>query len=108
MKHVRFLIIILMIPFVQGNAQENDDYLTFDDIEELSDVQENDDHLVPVEGMFDIYDYRFDYYSKIRTILFNGLSDSPEIRFLVKPSFTPESMLSIEIDRETGKYYVYY
>ena len=69
-------------------------------------AQEKDDHLTPIRGVFDISDSSFDYYSKIRTLLFKGLSDSPEISLLINPSFTPESVLNIEVDRETNKYYI--
>lgn len=66
------------------------------------------DHLTPVGGIFDIYDYQFEYYSKIRTILFDGLTDSPTIRFLVKPSFSPESVLDIQQNKDTKKYLITY
>ena len=65
------------------------------------------DHLEPVGGIFDIYDFQFEYYSKVRKVLFNGLDNSPEVRFLVIPSFfVPENVLDIEYDREIGKYYL--
>jgi hypothetical protein len=66
------------------------------------------DHLQPVGGIFDVYDYQLEYYSKIRKILFEGLSNRPAIRFLVLPSFTKEHVLDIEENRETKKYYLVY
>lgn len=64
------------------------------------------DHLSPLNDIFAIYKYQFEYYSKVRTILFNGLSDRPEIRFLIMPSFTPENVLDIEFDRKNNKYFI--
>ncbi len=74
----------------------------------IEEINAQTDHLEPVNGLFDIYDYRFEYYSKVRKVLFNELSDSPEIRFLVMASFSPESVLSIEKDQEDDKYYIIY
>ena len=69
-------------------------------------AQKTSSHLLPVKGIFGIYDYQFEYYSKVRKVLFNGLTDKPEIRFQVMPSFTPESVLDIE--RDGGKCYLIY
>ncbi|QHT65943.1 hypothetical protein GXP67_04290 [Rhodocytophaga rosea] len=66
------------------------------------------DHLTPVSGIFDAYTFEFEYYSKVRNVLFQGLTDYPEIRFLVMPSFVPENVLDIEYDRENEKYYIVY
>ena len=71
-------------------------------------AQDKGAHLEPVGGIYDIYDFQFEYYSKVRKILFNGLTDSPEIRFLVMPSFTPENVLDIEFDRDNSKYFIVY
>lgn len=67
-----------------------------------------DNHLEPVRSIFDNYDYQFEYYTKVRKVLFEGLSGTHEIRFQVMPSFTPESVLEIEVDDETNKYYLVY
>jgi len=64
------------------------------------------DHLEPTLGIFNIYDYQFEYYSNVRKILFDGLTDTPEIRFLKMPSFTPENVLDIEYDRTSNNYYL--
>lgn len=64
------------------------------------------DHLEPVSGYFDLYEYRHEYYSNIRTILFEGLSDSPKIRYFVRPSFGTEYVLQIEYDSENDKHYI--
>ena len=71
-------------------------------------AQNNYDHLEPVGGIYDIYDFQFEYYSKVRNVLFNGLTDKPEIRFQVMPSFTPENVLDIEFDRNNDKYFLTY
>lgn len=70
--------------------------------------QENNDHLEPVQSIYSIYDFQFEYYSKVRKILFNGLSDSPVVRFQVLPSFSPEYVVDIEHNRETEAYFVIY
>jgi hypothetical protein len=41
-------------------------------------------------------------------VLYQGLTDYPEIRFLVMPSFVPEQVLDIEYDRENEKHYIVY
>ena len=69
---------------------------------------ERPDHLEPVDGIFNCYDFQFEYYSKVRKILFEKLTDSPEIRFLVMPSFSPEKVLDIEYDRTNEKYFLIY
>lgn len=66
------------------------------------------DHLTPGSDIYSIFDFQFDYYSKVRTILFNGLSDKPEIRLLIMPSFTPENVLDIQRDKENDNYYLIY
>lgn len=65
-------------------------------------------NLEPVQSIYDIYDFQFKYYSMVRKILFKGLSDSPEVRYQVMPSFTPENVLVIEYDDEKKKYYLKY
>lgn len=55
-----------------------------------------DDHLNPVEAIFDMYDHSLDYYSNIRSILLKGLNVSPEVRYLVVPSFEVEYLFQIE------------
>jgi len=71
-------------------------------------AQNRDDHLEPVRGIFDVYDFQLEYYPRVRKVLFSGLSNKPEIRFLVMPSFTPEYVLDIEFDRKNNKYYMVY
>ena len=74
----------------------------------IAKAQNRDDHLKPVSGIFAQYDYQFEYYSRVRKVLFSGLSDKPEIRFQVMPSFSPENVLDIEFDRDNNKYYITY
>lgn len=83
----KFLILLLILPIL-GRAQNYSD------------------HLTPDRGIWGIFDHQFDYYSKVRKILFNDLSDKPEIRFLVMPSFTPENVLDIQ--KSNGTYYLVY
>ncbi len=64
------------------------------------------DRLEPVSGIFSIYDFQFDYYSSVRKILLSKLSDDPEIRFLILPSFAPERVLDIEKDKTDNKFYL--
>jgi len=66
------------------------------------------DHLEPVDGIFNCYDFQVEYYSRVRKMLFENLTDRPEIRFLVMPSFTPENVLDIEYDRNNDKYFLVY
>ena len=90
MNHFKFLILTLVLFFcvIKSKAQV--------------------DHLEPVGGIFDVYSFQFDYYSSVRKVLFNGLTDDPEIRFLVMPSFSPENVLDIIKDEEKDKYYIDY
>ena len=69
-------------------------------------AQSYGDHLEPVGGIFDVYDFQFEYYSRVRKVLFEGLTDAPEIRFQVMPSFTAEHVLDIEVNRELDQYYL--
>ena len=75
--------------------------------EDENGVDFSDEHLVPVSGFYETV-FLNDYYSKVHEILFNGLDDRPVIRFQVTPSFEPESVLDIEFDKESGKYYMNY
>ncbi len=56
----------------------------------------NGQNFEPNKSIFDIYDYQFEYYSKIRTKLYTNLSDNPQVRLIVKPSFSPEYIFQIE------------
>lgn len=55
-------------------------------------------NLEPNNSIFDIYNFEFEYYSKIRNKLFKDMSDDPMIRLLVTPSFSPEYIFQIERD----------
>ena len=66
------------------------------------------DHLESSNSIFDIYDFQFEYYSYVRNILFDGMTDMPEIRFLALPSFSPEYVVSIEKDEDENHYLVYH
>jgi hypothetical protein len=62
------------------------------------------DNLQPVESIFDEYDFRFKYYALVRMILMNEMSEKPEIRFLIIPSFSVEEVVAIE--QRNDKYYI--
>lgn len=66
------------------------------------------DHLEPLDGIFSIYNFEFEYSIKVRNILFEGLSDSPEIRFLILPSFSPENVLDVHYSKKHNKYFMVY
>ena len=68
--------------------------------------QDSEDHLQPVGSIYDIYNYEFEYYSKVRKVLFKELTDSPSMRFQVMASFTPEHVLDIDFDKDNSKYYM--
>lgn len=53
-------------------------------------------NLEPNNSIFEIADYQFEYYSKIRNKLYKNLADKPEIRLIVKPSFSAEYIFQIE------------
>jgi len=67
-----------------------------------------EDHLLPGNNIFGVYDFQFDYYSEVRKVLYDNLSDDTEIRFLVLPSIGSERILMIEHDKKTEKYYLVY
>jgi hypothetical protein len=62
------------------------------------------DHLEPADNIFSILNYELIYYSKVREKLFSGLSDLPETRFLLMPSFSGEKILDIEKSEKDGTY----
>ncbi|MGO3155611.1 MAG: hypothetical protein ACTIK4_11520 [Mesonia sp.] len=61
-------------------------------------------NLEPVESIFDEYDFRFEYYAFVRKMLMSGMSDTPELRFLIIPSFEVEEVVAIEERNE--KYFI--
>ena len=71
-------------------------------------INAQSNHLKPVNGIFDMYDFQVEYYSVVRKVLFKGLSDKPQIRFLIIPSFTSEAVLDIEEHKDSSKYYLIY
>jgi len=97
----------LAMTVMTGNAEENQQVQVENKKAQFR-VGYSEEHLVPVCGFFDVYDGRFAYYSKIRQVLFAGLSDNPEIRFQIIPSFSPECVLDIEFVRNSNKYFMNY
>jgi len=70
--------------------------------------QTHSDHLIPTNGIFGLYDFEFEYYSKLRKILFKDLSDISIIGFQVIPSFGPENILVVQYGENDGKLYMIY
>ena len=68
-------------------------------------AQKNGDHLVPTLGVLDAWDFQIEYHLRVREILFNGLSDSPIIRFLILGSDV-ETPRVVEINSGWGFYIV--
>ena len=62
----------------------------------IPNVNAQNDNLEPVESIFDEYDFRFEYYSLVRKVLMKGMSDYPQVRFLIIPSFSVEEVVAIE------------
>jgi hypothetical protein len=52
--------------------------------------------LEPNKSIFEIFDFQFEYYSKLRTKLFKNLADNPKIRLVINESFSLESVFQIE------------
>lgn len=70
----------------------------------IPNLNAQNDNLEPVESIFDDYDFQFEYYSLVRKVLMNGMSDYPEVRFLIIPSFSVEEVVAIE--KEKQKYFI--
>ena len=77
-KNIFFLLAVSLLVSANGMAQL---------------VRE--DHLEPVNGYFEQYSHQDEYYANVKSILFNGLSESPECRFFVLTPY-PEQVLQIE------------
>lgn len=54
------------------------------------------DHLIPVKGIFSSYEFEFQYNVPLRALLFKNLENKFIARIIVKPSFQPEYLISIE------------
>ncbi|MDX1587016.1 MAG: hypothetical protein R3222_09735 [Balneolaceae bacterium] len=70
-------------------------------------AQFEDDHLEPVDQYFSLSDSDLEYFRNMKEILFEGLSQNPEIRILVLPSFHPEYVLDIMEEKESERRVVY-
>jgi hypothetical protein len=71
-------------------------------------AQKNEDHLIPEDNILHMHEETFLYHSKLRKYLLQDISEWKEITILIKPSFTPESLLCIDFDLKTRKYYLKY
>lgn len=65
-------------------------------------VNGQNENLEPVGSVFDEFSYQ--YYTMVRKVLMNGMSNYPEVRFLIIPSFSVEEVVAIE--RENDKYFI--
>lgn len=70
----------------------------------IQNINSQNDNLEPVESIFDDFETRFEYYSQVRKILMDGMSQYPEARFLIIPSFSVEEVVAIE--KENEKYFI--
>lgn len=53
-------------------------------------------NLKPNNSVFELYKHQSDYYSKIKTKLFESLKDNQVVQLVVKPSFSSEYVFQIE------------
>lgn len=86
----KLILILCILISLNGFAQSN--------------KVEKDDHLYPVQGYFDIFETTATCYSKIRTVLFKGLKERPQVRYFECPSFYEESMFQIENRNNTYEF----
>lgn len=56
------------------------------------------DHLEPAEGPYVSESFKKTYNDLVRKTLLTGLADRPTARVIVFPSFSPEYLVSIEVD----------
>lgn len=70
----------------------------------ISTTKVQSDNLEPIESVFDAPNFQFEYYSLVRKVLMNGMSDRPIIRFLILPSSAVEEVVVIE--RKRNKYFI--
>ncbi|MCE7990573.1 MAG: hypothetical protein HEP71_01280 [Roseivirga sp.] len=63
------------------------------------------DHLEPNSNIFEDYDFQYQYYSQIRDLLFEGLSDQPISQLIILPSFSKELVWQIDNNQKDNKYY---
>jgi hypothetical protein len=60
-----------------------------------------DIHLTPVPGIFDSYDFHYEYAVNVREVLFKNLGKKFVSRIVVTPSFKPEYLLSFENKKDS-------
>ena len=70
----------------------------------VQNIQSQNDHLEPTHSILDEGKLLGDYYTLIKKILMNEMSDYPKIRFLIIPSFSTEEVLAIE--EKNNKYFI--
>lgn len=71
-------------------------------------AQINDEHLEPVNGLFDSTDNRISVETKIREYLIDGLDDYPKLRFLKFPSRDPEEVFNLSFNQTTNLWEITY
>ncbi|WP_299251832.1 hypothetical protein [uncultured Lacinutrix sp.] len=84
-KKTKYLLLIFLSVFFSTNAQNENEEIILNRAE----------HLFPLDGILNSYDFQFEYYSDLRKSLLKGLSDSPKIQYLSTPSFSTEYVLHI-------------
>ncbi|WP_276167142.1 hypothetical protein [Zobellia alginiliquefaciens] len=60
--------------------------LIFGLLSSVPNIYSQNDNLEPVGSIFDEFSFRLEYYSQITKVLMNGMSDYPEVQFLILPS----------------------
>ena len=63
------------------------------------------DHLEPTVNIFAEYQFRYEYYSKVRDLLMKDLSYIPVAQLVIIPSFSKEVIWQIQHERDGNKYY---
>jgi len=70
-----------------------------------SKAQATIDYLTPVEGYFSSYPHVHDHYSRVRDVLYPGLSEYPLVHIIGIPSLLSEYVLSIEQQKHNDPHY---
>ena len=84
-KSKTFILLLILSSYICYSQEEN----------ELITLEQTE-HLLPLDGILNSYDFYYEYYSNIRRTLFKGLSDSPRIQFVCTPSFENEYILHVQ------------
>jgi hypothetical protein len=66
------------------------------------------DHLQPIPSIYDIRNEYLENYIQFREIILKELSNQPIARLIIRPTFSPESVLEITYDYENERYIILY